>query len=109
HSRRDPALEIAGDVLDGFTPAQRDVLWRLDHVATQLANRDLKRGAGAERWLLEQQRDVASLERTGVRTSGRTRGLEISRERKAGPQFGRPEIEHREELRRHIDSRQEYC
>ena len=66
HGAVHPALEVAGDVVDRLAAAERDVLRRLDDVAAELADGDLEGRAGAQRRLLEQQRDVLAFERTDV-------------------------------------------
>ena len=60
HRAVHPALEVARDVLDGLAPAERDVLRRLDHVAAELADRDLERRAGP----------AATASRTAARCAG---------------------------------------
>src|SRR5262249_61703095 len=74
-----PALEIPGDVADRLTAAERDVLRRLDHVAAELANRDLKRRTCSERRFLEEQGDVSALERPLVSSADAARLLEAHR------------------------------
>ena len=83
HGAMHPALEIARHVLDRLAPAERHVLRRLDHVAAELADRNLERRSGAQRRLLEQQRDVPAFERTDVRHARGPRALQLRRQLEA--------------------------
>jgi hypothetical protein len=83
-------------------PAKRDVLGRLDGVAAELAHRNLKRRAGPQRRLFEEQRDVKTFERLLVPSTGGTGILQLGRARQAGGELGRPEIQHRQEPRRRV-------
>ena len=82
----DPALEIAGHVRDRLAAAERHVGRRLDDVAAELAHRNLKRGSGPQRRLLEEQRDVAALERPLVLHARGARRLQPRREVETGRQ-----------------------
>jgi hypothetical protein len=59
----DPALEVLGDILDGFAAAEDHVGRRFNHVAAQFMYRYDERDSRAERRFLEQQRNVLALER----------------------------------------------
>ena len=105
HGAVHPALEVAGDVLDRFAAAERDVLRRLDHVAAELAHGNLEGRAGAERRLLEEQRDVLAFERADVPDAGGARVLQLGGQPETGLELRRVEVANREETcrRRHID------
>ena len=96
----DPALEIARDVGDRLAPAERDVRLQRDHVAAELADRDLERRARAQRRLVEQHRDVAAVERVGGRRMPPERavGLHLRGELQAALEIGGVEVEDREEV-----------
>ena len=61
HDRVDPALEVAGDVVDRLAIGVHDVGGNLDDVAAELADADRERDARAQRRLLEQQADVLAV------------------------------------------------
>ena len=67
HDRVDPALEVAGDVVDRLAIGVHHVGGNLDDVAAELADADGEGDARAQRRLLEQQADVLAVQR--VRTS----------------------------------------
>ena len=92
-----PALEIAGDVIDRLAAAERDILRRLDDVAAELADGDLEGRAGAQRRLLEQQRDVLAFEGTDVAHAGRARVLQLGGQPETGLELRRVEVANREE------------
>ena len=63
HDRIDPALEIAGDVVNRLAIGVHHVGGNLDDVAAELADADGEGDARAQRRLLEQHADVAAVER----------------------------------------------
>ena len=97
-NRIHPALEVARDVGRRLASAERHVGGNQDRIAPQLTDRDLEGHAGAQRRLVEEQRDVSSRQRRlDSTTSGGARLLESRRLCEAGGQF----------LRRHVGQRQE--
>ena len=63
----DPAFQIPRDVGDRLARAEGFLARWLDHVAAELADRDLEGRTRPQRRLLEQQRDVLAFERLLVR------------------------------------------
>src|SRR5581483_7237127 len=63
----DPAFEVAGDVGDRLALPEGDIGLERDDVAAELADRDFEGGPRPQRGLLEQKRDVASVQRVGGR------------------------------------------
>ena len=63
HHRVDPALEVAGHVVDRLAIGVHHVGRDLDDVAAELADADREGDAGAQRGLLEQQADVPAVQR----------------------------------------------
>ena len=95
-----PAFEIPRHVIDRLAPAERHVLRRLDHVAAKLTDRNLERGSGSQRWLLEQQRDVTALERTDVRHARGPGALQLQRQLEARFELRLREVANRQKPRR---------
>ena len=77
HDGVDPALEVAGDVVDRLAIGVHDVGGDLDHVAAELADADGERHARAQRRLLEQQADVPAVERVRRRRAQPERALAL--------------------------------
>ena len=96
----DPALEVARDVGDGFALSER--LGRLQAMtsAAELADGDFERRARAQRRLLEEQGDVAAVERVARRrlAAQRPLGLELRAELEAALEIGGVEVEDREKV-----------
>ena len=63
HDRVDPALEVAGDVVDRLAIGVHHVGGNLDDVAAELADADGEGDARAQRRLFEQQPDVLAVQR----------------------------------------------
>ena len=97
HRSIHPAFEVARDVGHRLASAKRDVGGRLDDVAAELPYRDLEGRTGAQRRLLEQQRDVASFERADVTPLGRSSTLHLRGQLQAALELFRSEIQDRKE------------
>jgi hypothetical protein len=59
-----PAVEVAGDVLERLTDADRPI--DEERAAAQLLDSQLERQPGAQRGLFEQQGDGLAVERAGI-------------------------------------------
>ena len=75
--RIDPALEVAGDVVNRLAVGVHDVGRNLHHVAAELAHADRERHARTQRGLFEEQADVASVERVCRRRAQPQRPLAL--------------------------------
>ena len=72
-----PALEVPRDVGHRLAPAERDVTLHGDDVPAELADGDLERRPRAQRRLVEEHRDMASVERFGGRRAAPERPVRL--------------------------------